>query len=170
MRALTLNEHSQLPLFFSHACELLTLSFLHGMHHVRSADQRVSRQVIRDLSSGRSVLDLCCFTGGFALAAAAGGAASSTGVDSSAAAVELAQRNAELNAFPPTQCSFVKADVGDYMRAAAGEGRQWDIVILGKRLLVKQGAGLRFLLCMGPCWGGWLVSWVLHPTAPTSPL
>ena len=37
------------------------------------------------------------------------------GVDSSAAGVELAQHNAELNGVAAS-CSFVKADVGDFMK------------------------------------------------------
>jgi SAM-dependent methyltransferase len=55
---------------------------------------------IASLSSGKTVLDLCCYSGGFAIMAAAAGAAllaAVTGVDSSASAVQLAQDNAELN-------------------------------------------------------------------------
>lgn len=61
------------------------------------ADQRQNRAFIASLSSGKTVLDLCCYSGGFALMAAAAGAAAVTGVDSSASAVQLAQDNAQLN-------------------------------------------------------------------------
>lgn len=61
------------------------------------ADQRQNRAFIASLSAGKTVLDLCCYSGGFALLAAAAGAAAVTGVDSSASAVQLAQDNAELN-------------------------------------------------------------------------
>lgn len=44
------------------------------------ADQRDSRLVIRHLAQGRAVLDLCCYTGGFALHALAGGATHVTGL------------------------------------------------------------------------------------------
>jgi 23S rRNA G2069 N7-methylase RlmK/C1962 C5-methylase RlmI len=57
------------------------------------------------------VLDLCCYTGGFALAAAAAGAAAALGVESSAAAVELAQANAELNGLSD-RCGATSARVG----------------------------------------------------------
>lgn len=43
------------------------------------ADQRDSRLAIRHLSQGKAVLDLCCYTGGFALNALAGGAHHVTG-------------------------------------------------------------------------------------------
>jgi 23S rRNA G2069 N7-methylase RlmK/C1962 C5-methylase RlmI len=61
------------------------------------ADQRQNRAFIGSLSNGKTVLDLCCYSGGFALMAAAAGAAAVTGVDSSASAVQLAQDNAALN-------------------------------------------------------------------------
>lgn len=40
---------------------------------------RDSRAVIRGLARGKRVLDLCTYTGGFAIAAAAGGATDVTG-------------------------------------------------------------------------------------------
>lgn len=61
------------------------------------ADQRDNRAFIASMARGKTVLDLCCYSGGFGLMAAAGGAVSVTGVDSSAAAVELATANAQLN-------------------------------------------------------------------------
>lgn len=43
------------------------------------ADQRENRQYISSISKGQKVLDICCYTGGFALNAACGGALSVTG-------------------------------------------------------------------------------------------
>merc|ERR1711904_686235 len=60
-------------------------------------DQRVNRAYVGSLAKGMTCLDLCCYTGGFALSAAKGGAASVTGVDSSIPAVTCARENAELN-------------------------------------------------------------------------
>ena len=88
---------------------------------------------MRAAASGASrVLDLCCYSGGFALNAALGGATRVTGVDSSAAALALARDNAALNGLSPEQCSFVEADALDYMRdeLAAGRGASYDIVVL----------------------------------------
>lgn len=44
------------------------------------ADQRENRQFIRNISEGQRVLDMCCYTGGFALNAASGQATSVTGI------------------------------------------------------------------------------------------
>ena len=72
------------------------------------ADQRDSRLFLRSLAPGKRVLDLCCYTGAFALNAAAAGAESAVGVDSSQAAVSLAERNAALNGFD-NQCGTFPA-------------------------------------------------------------
>ena len=54
---------------------MLKISFLqkavHGLCIVASRD---SRSLIKSLARGKRVLDLCTYTGGFAIAAAAGGA------------------------------------------------------------------------------------------------
>ena len=44
-----------------------------------SADQRESRAFIAGVSQGKTVLDLCCYSGGFAITAAAAGALATTG-------------------------------------------------------------------------------------------
>jgi 23S rRNA G2069 N7-methylase RlmK/C1962 C5-methylase RlmI len=44
------------------------------------ADQRENRQFISTMSDSKKVLDICCYSGGFALNAAQGGAASVTGI------------------------------------------------------------------------------------------
>jgi 23S rRNA G2069 N7-methylase RlmK/C1962 C5-methylase RlmI len=92
-------------------------------------DQRDHRAFIRSISANKDVLDVCCYSGGFALNAAAGGAASAHGIDSSKPAVELAKRNAELNGFTD-RCTFEKADSAEFMKRAGGDGKNWDIVIL----------------------------------------
>ena len=78
---------------------------------------------------GASVLDLCCFTGGFALSAAAGGAARVVGVDSSRPALDAAAVNAAANGLE-TACTWVKDDVAAWMRAAAAAGEAFDVVVL----------------------------------------
>lgn len=46
------------------------------------ADQRENRQYISKISDGQRVLDICCYSGGFALNAALGGAVNVTGINS----------------------------------------------------------------------------------------
>jgi 23S rRNA (cytosine1962-C5)-methyltransferase len=60
-------------------------------------DQRDARDVVQDLAKGRRVLDLFAYTGGFAVAAARGGAEEVTLVDSSEAALGLAEQNLQRN-------------------------------------------------------------------------
>lgn len=44
------------------------------------ADQRENRQFISTISDGQKVLDICCYSGGFALNAVHGGAVDVTGI------------------------------------------------------------------------------------------
>jgi 23S rRNA (cytosine1962-C5)-methyltransferase len=60
-------------------------------------DQRENRAYLRPFFAGRTVLDLYCYTGAFAVNAAKFGAKAVLGVDSSGAAVALARENASLN-------------------------------------------------------------------------
>ena len=74
--------------------------------------------LLADVCAGKRVLDLYCYSGGFSLNAAAAGAALCLGVDSSALAVSMAQRNAELNNLDGT-CSYTRSEVAAFLK---GEG------------------------------------------------
>ncbi|MDH3591332.1 MAG: class I SAM-dependent methyltransferase, partial [Planctomycetota bacterium] len=84
-----------------------------------------------DLCVGKTVLDLCCYTGGFSLAAAYGGAEAVIGVDLDEAAIEQAEKNAALNEL---DVAFQHADVFDYLRA----GPTAQVVILDPPKLAKR--------------------------------
>ena len=60
-------------------------------------DQRDNRAYLKPYFAGRTVLDLYCYTGGFAITAAKAGAKSVLAIDSSAPALTLAKENAKLN-------------------------------------------------------------------------
>lgn len=94
------------------------------------ADQRENRQFISTISDDQKVLDICCYSGGFALNAARGGAVNVTGVDSSLGAIELAKENIALNNMDPEKISFVKEDASEFMKGALSRNESWDIVIL----------------------------------------
>ncbi|KAJ8762664.1 hypothetical protein K2173_010685 [Erythroxylum novogranatense] len=94
------------------------------------ADQRENRHFLSTISRDQKVLDLCCYSGGFALNAAHGGAINVTGVDSSCPAVELAKENINLNNLDPRKISFVREDVTEFMKDALSRKESWDIVIL----------------------------------------
>lgn len=93
-------------------------------------DQRENHQRIAAIASGKKVLDLYTYTGGFALHAAKAGASKVTAVDSSAQAIIQGRQNAHLNNLPDIQ--FIEADARDFL-VQAGE---YDIVVLDPPKLV----------------------------------
>jgi 23S rRNA (cytosine1962-C5)-methyltransferase len=93
-------------------------------------DQRENRALVGAHAAGRRVLNCFCYTGGFTLAALRGGAASALSVDSSAAALEIARRNQQLNGLPDAQCEWREANVFDVLKQLSAEGRQFDLIVL----------------------------------------
>jgi 23S rRNA (cytosine1962-C5)-methyltransferase len=91
-------------------------------------DQRDNRRAAARFARGRSVLDAFCYSGGFGLHALHAGAASVDGVDSSAAAIVLAQRNAELNGL--AAATFAQADVFKHLSHLVAEQRRFGMVII----------------------------------------
>jgi len=104
------------------------LDILGGQKTGYFLDQRTNRAWVGAVSKGKRVLDCFCNVGGFAINAAAGGAELALGIDSSAAAIASARRNAEINAL--ANAEFEQANVFDVLRREAEQGRTWDIVIL----------------------------------------
>ena len=93
-------------------------------------DQRENRQKVADYSSGKSVINCFCYSGGFSLNAARGGATEVISVDSSADALALAQKNAQINKIDPGNISWINADVFQQLRRFRDEGKTFDMVIL----------------------------------------
>ncbi|RMH01204.1 MAG: class I SAM-dependent rRNA methyltransferase [Planctomycetota bacterium] len=94
-------------------------------------DQRENRARLRRQVAAveeAEVLDVCCYSGGFALAAAAAGAAAVTAVDLDEEALAMARRNANLNR--SRSIRFVQADAFGYLRTLAANGRSFDFVVL----------------------------------------
>ncbi len=98
-------------------------------------DQRDNRRQLAEFCRGRSVLDLCCYTGGFAVMAAKAGQASEvTGIDLDEAPLKTARLNASLN---KVQIKFTQADAFAYMRDMLRLGRQYDVVVLDPPKLIR---------------------------------
>ena len=93
-------------------------------------DQRENHERIASLASGKRVLDLYTYTGGFALHAAKSGARHVTAVDSSKQAIEMARMNAELNQVENVE--FIVSDSRNYLNQAA----DYDLIILDPPKLV----------------------------------
>lgn len=97
-------------------------------------DQRDNRQMIRQLSKDKSVLDLYCYSGGFAINAILGGAYKVVGVDSSQAAIDVGVKNILLNSNIDNNINkkieLIKSDAIKYMEETVNKGQVFDIVIL----------------------------------------
>ena len=91
-------------------------------------DQRENRRRIAQFSAGARMLDLCCYTGGFSLAAKVlGSAGEVTSVDLDEVSIAQARRNANLN---QVRLSFVHADAFAYARQMYQNKESWDLVVL----------------------------------------
>ena len=93
-------------------------------------DQRDNRALIGTLAEGRDVLNCFCYTGGFSLYALRGGAKSVLSIDSSAEALNLAQRNVELNKLDKSRAEWQDKDVFEALRKLRDQNRKFDLIVL----------------------------------------
>jgi 23S rRNA (cytosine1962-C5)-methyltransferase len=93
-------------------------------------DQRVNRHRARSLAYGRVVLNCFSYTGGFTAACLAGGAAKILSIDTSEAALHLAQRHVSLNQLPADRTEWRQEDVFAALRKLRDENQKYDMVIL----------------------------------------
>lgn len=91
-------------------------------------DQRLARQRVSELARGGRVLDLFCYQGGFAFAAAAGGAERVVAVDQSGPALDRLRAAAAKNGLAGIEP--VQANVFDYLRELRTAGETFDLVVL----------------------------------------
>jgi 23S rRNA (cytosine1962-C5)-methyltransferase len=97
-------------------------------------DQRDKRQALMKYADNRSILNCFSYTGAFSVYALAGGATRVTNVDSSEAALKLAEENVKLNGMDPDKCRFIVADAKDYLRNSA---EKWDVIVLDPPAFIK---------------------------------
>lgn len=97
--------------------------------------QRMASDLAGNLTSNNAgessfrVADICCYSGGFGLQVASAVPKSVvTLVDSSNTALEIAQRNAELNSIPNVE--FRRADFFDFLGEQLDTGQSFDAIIL----------------------------------------
>ena len=91
-------------------------------------DQRDNRKRLASLCRDAVVLDGCCYTAGFGLAAKLlGEAREVTSVDLDEAALAVAKENVNLN---NTRLNLVHSDIFTYLRQMLANGRQFDVVVL----------------------------------------
>ena len=102
-------------------------------------DQRDNRSLLERYANGKKVLNMFCYTGGFSVYAMRGGANLVHSVDSSAKAIELTNRNVELN-FPGDKRHEAFCD--DAFRFLDAADDKYDLVILDPPAFAKHRAAL----------------------------
>ncbi|HEY4842009.1 MAG TPA: class I SAM-dependent rRNA methyltransferase [Terriglobales bacterium] len=96
-------------------------------------DQRENYAAAAQYAHGEA-LDAFCYQGGFALHLALAKCSSVTGVDSSRAALERAEKNAALNA---RDLEWIEANAFDLLRDYAAANRRYDTIVLDPPAFAK---------------------------------
>ena len=92
-------------------------------------DHRNTRQMVREVSEGRHMLNLFAYTGSFSVYAAAGDAASTCTVDLSNTYLNWAAKNMQINGYSiGDQHHMVQADVKQYL--ADYSGQKFDLIVI----------------------------------------
>jgi 23S rRNA (cytosine1962-C5)-methyltransferase len=105
-------------------------------------DQRDNRQAFARYVRGGRVLDLCCYSGGFAMNAVRhGNAREVLAVDVSEPALALARANAELNGLA-SQIRFEKSDAFKALECLREAGERFDLVVLDPPKLARHARGV----------------------------
>ena len=99
-------------------------------------DQKFNRLAAAAFCKGKTVLDTFTHTGAFGLNAFKNGAREVTSVDISPEAVEMVNRNIELNGAGKIM-KAVCADVFDLLKQYETEGRKFDVIILDPPAFTK---------------------------------
>lgn len=101
---------------------------LHGQKTGHFLDQQENRGRIKPYCKGRTVLDLCCHTGGFSIHAALYGAEAVKSVDVSGEALDMLRENAKLNGVAD-RITTVEANVFNLVREESDAGQKYGFVI-----------------------------------------
>jgi len=102
-------------------------------------DQRENRLAVARYAQDRAVLDCFCYTGAFSIAARKlGHSGPVRAIDSSAPALALAAKNAQLNAADGIE--WVRGDVFETLRQTAANDERFDLVILDPPKLARARA------------------------------
>jgi 23S rRNA (cytosine1962-C5)-methyltransferase len=99
-------------------------------------DQTANRQrLVRYMWPGTRVLDVCSYVGAWAVTAMKNGAASARCIDSSAAALQAASRNAQANG---VSIDTTHDDAFDALKALHETGERFDVVVVDPPAFIKR--------------------------------
>ena len=92
-------------------------------------DHRLTRQMVREAAAGKRFLNLFGYTGAFTVYAAAGGASMTTTIDKSAAYIDWARKNLDLNGFAGPQHRLVRSDIRAFLGGLSARD-EWDLAVV----------------------------------------
>ena len=118
----------------------MLINFFEGQKTGFFIDQRENRHLVRTLARDRRVLNCFGYTGGFSLGALSGGAQYVETVDISKKAIELCNRNVELNFGADNLHRGVVADVLNYLNTI---DNTFDFIILDPPAFAKNHRSLQ---------------------------
>lgn len=104
-------------------------------------DQRDMRSLVRSLSTGRTVLDVCSYVGGFSLSAVKGGALAADAVDYDKGAIARASEHMKLNGVEGKKFAGYAEDAFVFLRRSTLP-RAYDFVILDPPAFAKHSTDL----------------------------
>ena len=97
-------------------------------------DQRENRQLLSKYSLGKKVLNAFCYSGGFSVYALKAGAKEVHSVDISPSAIEMTDKNVQLNPSDSTHHKGIEADVMQYIKDISGD---FDVIVLDPPAFAK---------------------------------
>ena len=133
------------PLYAKDGAKLTTVFTINGvkLHFDAGAGQKTGAFLDQRLNYAAAArhargvaLDICTYQGGFALHLA-GSCERVTGVDVSRAALEVADRNLELNPKVKAKVDWIEADAFELLREYEATGQQFDTIVLDPPAFAK---------------------------------
>ncbi len=100
-------------------------------------DHRLNRARVQNLAGGMRVLDVFSYIGGWGVAAATAGASEVVCVDSSGRALDMVERNAELNNVSD-RVQGIEGDAFDALKALRADKERFDLVIVDPPAFIKR--------------------------------
>ncbi len=104
-------------------------------------DQREMRSLVRSLSNGRTVLDICSYVGGFTVSALKGGAIAADAVDYDGLALDRVREHVQINGLDEGACNTYPEDAFTYLRRAP-RPRAYDFIILDPPAFAKRSTDI----------------------------
>ena len=93
-------------------------------------DQRINRKIVGNYCTGKNVLNVFSYTGGFSIYATGNSATSVTSIDSSREANTLAKQNHDINGYDELSNRWIEGDAFQELRKMRDQGKKFDVIVL----------------------------------------